>query len=248
MNALAKRLRELHHLDHPLVLPNVWNAGTARVCVSAGFPALATPSSGISESLGYEDGQRAPAEEMFAAAARIIRAVDVPVSVDAEAGYGLSPDEFAARLLDIGAAGCNVEDTAHPADTLVPVEEQARWLAALREAAPDLVVNARVDVFLHGAGATREAVDEAVARAKAYLEAGADCVYPILAPGEEVLAELVRRIPGPVNAMFTSGGPSLARLAELGVARITFGAGLYRAALRHVGEIAARIAAAEDPW
>jgi 2-methylisocitrate lyase-like PEP mutase family enzyme len=244
MTESAELLRNLHHRDLPLVLPNVWDAQTARLFAEEGFAALATPSAGLAESLGYEDGQQAPVTEMFAAAARIIRAVDVPVTVDAEAGYGLSAGEFAERLLAIGAAGCNLEDTALPARKLVPIRDQARWLAEVRAAAPALVINARVDVFLLGSGG----LDDAVERALAYLDAGADCVYPILPPDEATLAELVRRIPGPVNALFLPGGPSLRRLGELGVARITFGGGLYHATLKHARQMAGRIAAGENPY
>ncbi|MBB5138673.1 2-methylisocitrate lyase-like PEP mutase family enzyme [Thermocatellispora tengchongensis] len=259
MNDLAKRLRELHHQGHPLVLPNVWDAGTARVYAEAGFAALATPSSGIAASLGYADRQQAPVEEMFAAAERIARAareLDVPLTVDAEAGYGLPPAEFAERLLATGAVGCNLEDTAHPQGTLVAAEEQAEWLAAVRAAAPELVINARVDVFLRRRGPAGappdelvdELVDDAVSRAEAYVAAGADCVYPILPPDEDVLAELVRRIPAPVNALCVPEGPTLPRLAALGVARISFGGGLYDAMLAHARGAATRIAAGEDPY
>ncbi|RBQ17879.1 isocitrate lyase/phosphoenolpyruvate mutase family protein [Spongiactinospora rosea] len=243
MSDLAKRLRDLHSADRPLVLPNVWDARTAQVFAATGFPALATPSSGIAESLGHTDQQGAPVEEMFAAAARIAGAVDVPVTVDAEAGYGLPAKEFAARLLDTGAVGCNLEDSALPASGLVPVDEQVRWLSDVREAAPELVINARVDVYLHG-GTT----DEAVQRSIAYLGAGADCVYPILAPGEAAIAELVERVPGPVNVLFTPDGPSLPRLAELGVARVTFGGGLYHAMIDAVRGMAERIAAGASPY
>ncbi|MDF5754421.1 isocitrate lyase/phosphoenolpyruvate mutase family protein [Spongiactinospora sp. TRM90649] len=243
MNDLARRLRDLHFHDLPLVLPNVWDARTAQIFAEAGFPALATPSSGIAASLGYSDRQGAPYEEMFAVAARIAAAVDVPVTVDAEAGYGLPADEFAERLLATGAVGCNLEDTDHATSSLVPVKEQARRLADVRRAAPDLVINARVDVFLH-----KGTVAEAVERALAYLDAGADCVYPILAREERAIAELVERVPGPINEMFTARGPSLTRLAELGVARITFGGGLYEAVIGAVREMATRITAGSNPY
>src|SRR5919198_6023828 len=111
-------LRSLHRPGTPLLLPNVWDVATARAVVAAGFPVVATTSWGVAEALGYEDDQRAPAEEMLAAAARICRSVDVPVTIDAEAGYGLEPAELVARLRQIGAAGCNLEDTDHTAGAL----------------------------------------------------------------------------------------------------------------------------------
>ncbi|MEV5410890.1 isocitrate lyase/phosphoenolpyruvate mutase family protein [Thermopolyspora sp. NPDC052614] len=244
--ARAGLLRDLHHRADVLVLPNVWDAQTAKIFEQAGFPALATPSSGIADSLGYADRQLAPATEMFAAAARIIRSVGVPVTVDAEAGYGLTPAELAERLAETGAAGCNLEDTAHPQGTLVAIEEQAEWLAAVRAADPHLVINARVDSFLRGKGPVEELLQDAITRAEAYLAAGADCVYPILAP-TAVLGELTERIPGPVNAMFLPNGPSLAELAELGIARVTFGGQLYDHTLGLVRQMAERLTAGQNP-
>ena len=178
-SAAAAALRALHVPGRPLVLPNAWDAGTARLVAEAGFPVVATSSAAVAESLGYADHQEAPAAEMFAAAARVVRAVDVPVTVDAEAGYGLPAAEFAARLARTGAVGCNLEDTDHAAGGLAPAGRQAEYLAAVRAASPDLVINARVDVFV-GADDEHAVLGEAVERARAYVAAGADCVYPIL--------------------------------------------------------------------
>src|SRR5215469_3850041 len=110
----AERLRALHNRAEPIVLPNAWDAATARAVVQAGFPAVATTSSGVSEALGYDDGEHTPPDEMFSAIRRITRVVeDTPVTADIEAGYGLSPSELARRLLEAGAVGCNLEDTDH---------------------------------------------------------------------------------------------------------------------------------------
>jgi len=247
----------MHGGPQPLILPNVWDAASARVSADAGFAALATSSAAMAAALGYRDGQT-PGDEMLAAAARIARSVGVPVTVDVESGYGLSPAELVARLADAGVIGCNLEDSDPAARALADPARQAGYLAAIRaEAGQELVINARVDAFMRqpprSAGAeagpaVATAVDEAVARAGRYLAAGADCVYPILAP-PEALAELVQRIPGPVNAMFVPDGPSLAELAGFGVARITFGSGLYtqvpevmRALARDLAADAARLA------
>src|SRR3954467_14048918 len=182
-------LRSLHRPGAPLLLPNAWDVATARAVVAAGFPVVATTSAGVADTLGYEDHEGAPAEEMLAAAARIARGVEVPVTVDAEAGYGMQPAELVAALRSAGAAGCNLEDSDHAAGTLRDPDRHAEWLRAVRQAASDdghpLVINARVDVFVGpffaGAGpeALAELVPEGVQRANAYLEAGADCVYPI---------------------------------------------------------------------
>ena len=145
-------LRSLHRAGDPLLLPNVWDAATARAVVAAGFPVVATTSWGVAASLGFEDGEGAPAAEMLAAAGRIVRSVEVPVTVDAEAGYGMEPAEVVAALLAVGAAGCNLEDTDHSAGRLRDPDQHATWLRAVRAAASAdgyrLVVNARVDNFL----------------------------------------------------------------------------------------------------
>ncbi|WP_242909601.1 isocitrate lyase/PEP mutase family protein [Actinomadura terrae] len=238
----ARRLRDLHRPGDPLLLPNVWDAGSARAVQEAGFPALATASAAISAMLGYPDHQVAPAEEMFAAAGRVIRVADVPVTVDAEAGYGLEPAELVDRLLAIGAAGCNLEDTY--ADGLARPETQAAYLAAVRAAAGDaLVINARADSFIAKAA---DPVADATARGRLYLEAGADCVYTIGAPLDAVPA-LVEGIPGPVNAN-QFPGTSLADLAAAGVARVSYGPRPYHQALAALKEFAGRVLAKEDPY
>ncbi|MET8997986.1 isocitrate lyase/phosphoenolpyruvate mutase family protein [Amycolatopsis sp. NPDC004169] len=223
----AAALRALHVPGKPLVLANVWDADTAKLVEAAGFPAVATSSVAVAAALGFADGEQAPAAEMFAAAARIAKAVGVPVTVDAESGYGLSGAELAARLLDAGAVGCNFEDTDHATGDVRPVEAQAARIAALREAAGDgLVINARVDSF-RGVD-PQEALEAGVARAKAYLEAGADCVYPIHLRTPELIAEFVRETGGAVNTAAWPGGPGLESLADLGVARISLGGGLWQ--------------------
>jgi 2-methylisocitrate lyase-like PEP mutase family enzyme len=216
----------------PLVLPGPWDAAAARVFVDAGFPALATPSAGVAASLGYEDGAT-PAEEMFAAVARIVRAVDVPVSADVEDGYGLAPKELVERLLETGAVGCNLEDST--GGVLKDPVRHADWLAGVRAAAGDrLFVNARIDTFVRGVADPERAIE----RAALYVAAGADCVYPIDAP-LGVLPLLRAGIQGPVNAFGRPEGPSLADLGERGATRITFGPGLQRRATAALREIAA---------
>jgi 2-methylisocitrate lyase-like PEP mutase family enzyme len=232
-------LRSLHVPGRPLVLPNAWDATSARAVVAAGFPVVATTSGGVAAALGYEDDERAPAEEMLAAAARISRSVDVPVTIDAEAGYGLEPAELVDRLREIGAAGCNLEDTDHGAGALREPAEQAGRLRRVREAAAaagyGLVINVRIDVFLRtGRGPQRDLVPDAVRRAKAYFEAGADCVFPIFLAERDAIAAFVDEAPGPVNILVTPRAPSPAELAELGVARVSYGSGLYRQTLERL--------------
>ncbi len=213
----AAALRALHVPGDPLILPNAWDAGTARQVERAGLPAVATTSSGVAEALGYADGEQTPVEEMLAAVARIARAVEVPVTADMEAGYRLDGAELGRRVAEAGAVGLNLEDTDHanhPA--LVPAERHAERIAQVKDAA-DLVLNARVDVHLRG-GTTAEALE----RARAYRDAGADCVYPIGITDEATIAAFVE-LGMPVNVLLRPGAPPIERLAELGVARISLG-------------------------
>jgi 2-methylisocitrate lyase-like PEP mutase family enzyme len=222
--------------------------------VAAGFPVVATTSGGVAGALGHEDHERAPGDEMLAAAARIARGVEVPVTVDAEAGYGMEPGELVAALRDGGAAGCNLEDTDYAAGGgLRDVDRQAERLRAVRQAASEdgygLVINARIDVFLGpllgGADpAGQEAlVPEAVRRANAYFEAGVDCVYPLVLFEPNALRRFMSEVSGPVNIVRMPPTPSVAQLAALGVARVSWGHFLY---LDAMARFADQLAALQD--
>jgi 2-methylisocitrate lyase-like PEP mutase family enzyme len=239
-------LRSLHRPGAPLLLPNAWDVATARAVVAAGFPVVATTSGGVASTLGYEDHEGAPGDEMLAAAARIASGVDVPVTVDAEAGYGMEPAELVAALRSMGAAGCNLEDSDYAAGTLRDPDRHAEWLQAVRQAASEdeypLVINARIDVFLHpflagaGPGTQEELVPEALRRANAYLEAGVDCVFPITLWEPDALRHFMSDVRGPVNIVRLPQAPSLAELAEVGVARVSWGILLHREAMARFEE------------
>jgi 2-methylisocitrate lyase-like PEP mutase family enzyme len=242
----CEQLRSLHTPGEPLLLPNAWDVATARAVVAAGFPVVATTSLGVAASLGYDDHEGAPADEMLAAAARIARGVDVPVTIDAEAGYGMDPQELVAALRNAGAAGCNLEETDHASGSVRDLRERAAWLAAVREAAsPDdypLVINARVDLFLgpYVAGADPgtqiELVPDALERANAYLECGADCVYPIALWEPDALQQFMSGVDGPVNVSRVPQLQSLEEVAALGVARVSWAIFLFLGAMAHFGE------------
>jgi 2-methylisocitrate lyase-like PEP mutase family enzyme len=248
----ADALRRLHMGPRPLVLPNAWDVASARLVVTAGFPVVATSSGAIAATLGYEDSDSMPVDEAFGVIARITGSVSVsvPVTADVEAGYRLSPEDLVERLLEAGAVGCNLEDTDHHGGAgLVDAGENAERLRAARHAATeagvDIVLNARVDV-LRLEGDRRDLFEEAVRRARLYLRAGADCVFPIRLADDELIREFVRRVEGPVNVV-AAGAPPLARLAELGVARVSF-AGflmnqLYGAHEAKLCDISAEVAA-----
>ena len=242
LDSRCELLRSLHVPGAPLVLPNAWDAASAKAVVNAGFPVVATTSAGVAAALGYTDHEGAPAEEMLAAAARIGRSVDVPVTVDAEAGYGMEPAELVAALREAGAAGCNLEDTNHASGELRDAAEHAAWLGSVREAASaagyGLVLNARVDVFL---SADRDApqgnlVPEALSRARAYLEAGVDCVYPIGLWDAAAVRAFVSKAGGAVNILALPRAPSVAELAAVGVARVSYGGLLYRRVMEQFGD------------
>jgi len=232
LQARCELLRSLHRRGDPLLLPNAWDVATAKAVVAAGYPVVATTSWGVAASLGYDDEERAPADEMIAAAARIAKSVKVPVTVDAEAGYGMQPDELVAALHDAGVAGCNLEDTEWPARSLHDPDRHADWLAAVREAASaagyPLVINARIDAFFHpflaDEGGSQEAfVTEAVRRANVYLEAGVDCVYPICLWETNAIRRFMSEVSGLVNITREPQAPSIAELSALGVARVSWG-------------------------
>ena len=215
-----------------LVLPNAWDVASARAFAALpGCRALATTSAAVARALGWEDGEQTPRDEMLRVVERIAAAVDVPVTADLEAGYG-DPPGTAAAAFAAGAAGMNLEDSR--ADELLPVEEQVGIIAAVRAAAPELVVNARVDTFICGDSDVAHAIE----RGNAYLAAGADCVYPIAAPADAIGA-LAEGIGGPVNILFGPESPGLDELARLRVARVTFGSGLAAVALTAATRVAA---------
>jgi 2-methylisocitrate lyase-like PEP mutase family enzyme len=229
----AAVLRALHVSGHPLVLPNSWDAASARTIEEAGFPAVATSSAAVAATLGWGDGEAAPVEDMLAAAGRIARSVNVPVTVDFERGYRLKPPELVERLAETGVAGLNLEDSDPATGVMIDAAQQADFLAAVRAAAQaasiDLVINARTDSFLRRVGTPEEQLAASVDRGSRYLAAGVDCVYPLGVTEPEVIRALVEAIPGAVNV---ARGPqaklTLADLAGLGVARVTFGPSLQR--------------------
>jgi 2-methylisocitrate lyase-like PEP mutase family enzyme len=218
-------------------LVNVWDVVTARVVEDLGFPAVATTSAGIAASLGFADGERIPFDEMLGVVSRIARAVDIPVTADMESGYGLEPEELGKRLVDAGAVGLNLEDGTDSGggEPLLDVKAQSARIGALKEkgraSGVDLVVNARVDVYLLSVGDPKDRFDETVRRAAAYRNSGADCIFVPGVRQEEVIGELARAIEAPLNVLAVPGTPPIPRLAELGVARVSLGSGPARASL-----------------
>ena len=242
--ALAQRFRALHQTGQPLLLPNAWDAGSAALFADLGFNAIATTSGGVAWSLGYADGECVPLAELLTVVRRIVRVVDVPVTVDFEAGFGVTPvlvGESVRALLDTGAVGLNLEDgIAHA--SLRPLDEAAARIAAARKAADAAAVpafiNARVDNWIVG-GADGDALfDDAVQRARAYLDAGADGIYPIALADPDTIRRFCAAVPAPVNVGARAGLPDLAALGRLGVARVSTATRLAMVALAAAREAA----------
>lgn len=243
--ARAAALRDWHHGPKILVLPNAWDCVSARLFEQAGFPAIATTSGGIAAMLGYPDGQRISAREMLQIVGRIAVAVSAPVTADLEAGYGKTVAEVAETMrqaIAAGVAGANLEDGRGPNQPLAEIAYQTDIIKAVREvaAACDIpfVLNARVDVYLHGTGDPTDRFAQAVERAIAYRDAGADCVFPIGLKDRETIARFVREVRCPVNIMAGPGAPAISELERIGARRVTFGSGLMRALLPFVQRMA----------
>ncbi|MGX9885258.1 isocitrate lyase/PEP mutase family protein [Streptomyces sp. NPDC002276] len=230
----ALAFHALHVAGRPLVLPNAWDAASARIVEDAGAAAVATTSAGLAWALGVADGDRLDLDRSMAAVARITSTVTVPVSADIESGFAKDPAGVAdtvRAVLAAGAVGVNIEDALYGGEgVLRPVAEQAERIAAAREAADaegvPLFVNARIDTFLRGAGG----VDATLERAAAFRAAGADGIFVpgVVEPG--TVQELADGIDGPLNVLVGPGAPPVAELAALGVARVSAGSSVALAA------------------
>jgi 2-methylisocitrate lyase-like PEP mutase family enzyme len=237
MSAKFDTFAALHIAGDPIVLFNVWNAGSAQAAERVGAKAIATGSWSVAAAHGLTDAEALPIDLALASATRIVGAVALPVTIDFEGGYAVDPAAFAANLAKLaatGAIGCNVEDQVIGGEGIHPIDAHAARIAAARAAVgPAFFINARTDIFLKAPPETHDAakVDAALERACAYADAGASGFF---VPGLADLA-LLKRVceasPLPVNVMAVPGAPTRAAFAEVGVARISHGPFPYRAAL-----------------
>ncbi len=228
------------HSRRPLVLPNAWDAASARVIELCGALAIASTSAGVSWSHGRGDGQKLTREEMIQAIRYMVQTVSVPVTADIEGGYGGGSTHDVAEtvraLIAIGAVGINLEDSpGRNGEVLLAPEAHAERIRAAREAASaargDLVINARTDVYLFQVGAPETRFEAAVQRANRYRAAGADCSFVPGVIDADTIAALVRAIDGPLNIMAMPGAPSAPQLGQLGVARVSVGSAITQRAL-----------------
>jgi 2-methylisocitrate lyase-like PEP mutase family enzyme len=229
----AEIFRQAHKAPPLLLLPNAWDAMSARQFEAAGFGAVATTSGGLAWALGFADGERAPWHEVVAAHARIVRAVRVPVTADIEAGYGDTPDQIGQRVTEIlqaGVVGFNLEDGTSSRDEPVrSIEDAAARIRAARAAATaagvPAVINARVDLYIKNVGDPAGRLEATTRRAKAYLAAGADCIYPFALADVAATAQLVKALDGrPINIVARPDTP-LPELERIGVARVSIASG-----------------------
>ena len=246
---LGRRFLKLHHGPKILLLPNAWDVSSALIFEDAGFPAIGTTSAGVAFSLGYPDGQKIPREEMLAVVRRIAEAVEVPVTADVEAGFGITPEEVAdtARaVIAAGAVGMNLEDGIEgKPDFLADVNLQKEIIHAVLDAAAvsavPFVLNARTDIFLYGIGAAETRLARAIERLNAYGAAGAQSLFAPGVKDAETISQLTRGIAGPLNILATAGTPPATELERLGVARVSVGSGPMRATLGFLDRMAVQL-------
>jgi 2-methylisocitrate lyase-like PEP mutase family enzyme len=226
----AQDFRGLHHGKRILILPNAWDVPSARVFENAGFPAVATSSAGLMVSLGYPDGEVMDRDEFVSAVRRIARVLLVPLSVDIVAGFGKTTKEVLTTvkaILKAGGIGINIEDFVHATKKLYPIERQVENVRGIRKLGDTvgipLVINARTDALRFGTGDEEAKFAEAVRRAIAYRDAGADCVYPMGLIEAVSIRRFLKELDFPINVMVRKGLPPITDLENLGVARVSFG-------------------------
>lgn len=231
-------------------MPNAWDPVSAKVIESAGAAAIATSSAAMSWAHGRRDGNRLSRDEAIQATSRIVQATNLPVSADIESGYGANENDLAATLrglLDVGVVGINLEDagTGRPNDPLWPIDTAARRVQVARAVASErgipMYINARVDTYIAQWGEPEDRFAETLRRGAAYLDAGASGIFVPHVADLSVITELVAGIEGPVNILVGPGSPTVAKLAGVGVARVTTGSSLAASALGFLGECAAEV-------
>src|ERR1700737_4568047 len=241
----AQALLALHQPGNPVILPTVWDAWSARLAVDTGFAALTVGSHPLADSVGKADQEGMTFDDVLTRVKQITAAVDVPISVDIESGYGESPTRLITGLLDAGAVGLNIEDTVHSeGKRLRSSSEHAELVGALRSAADaagvHVVINARTDLFLRQEGDASDRVERAVARLTEAAGAGADVLYPVGRHDPETLRRLAAELPLPVNAIALPDRDDPASFGPLGVGRISFGPFLQYALAAPAKELLAR--------
>lgn len=242
----AKDFLALHHDPKLLVLPNIWDPLGAKLLGSLGYPAIATASAAVAYSMGYDDGQKINFDLMLDVIRRIADSVQIPLTTDIESGYAENPKEVAEnvrQVLGAGAVGINIEDSTAEDSPLLPINFQQERIAAVRQMAEQegipLVINARIDVFLSGVAKSKsERLSETITRGKAYLEAGADCIYPITVGDIETLQQIKTEIDAPINVYASASTAPMHELEDIGISRLSLGPGFLKASLTTMKKVA----------
>jgi 2-methylisocitrate lyase-like PEP mutase family enzyme len=245
----AKEFLSLHRSDKILLLPNIWDPIGARILQAKGFPAAATASAAISASLGYKDGEKIKYSSHLEIIKRIANSVDIPVTADIESGYASDLNQLNENinfLLDAGAVGINLEDSIGKEGILRNINEQSERISVIRETAEKrgihLVINARTDVFLSKENRPmEELISEAIKRAEVYINAGADCFYPVGVLDLETVKILRKEITAPINILGSAKSVPLKTLREIGINRVSFGPFIFRSLLKKFSDIADEI-------
>lgn len=238
----AKNFHDIHKQATTFVLPNAWNAISAKVFEERGFQAIGTTSAGIATSLGYADGQNLPFEKLIETIASITRAVNIPVSADIEAGYGFTIDEIVANVSEViaaGAIGINIEDgTGDAEDPISDITVQVENIEAIKELSDSLFINARTDMYWGNVGEPEARLEETIQRAKSYVKAGANCIFiPGMTDIEEIKT-IRKEISVPINLLVNPNLPPLTDLSAIGIERVSCGSAPFRATVTLLKSIA----------
>jgi 2-methylisocitrate lyase-like PEP mutase family enzyme len=246
----AEKFLKYHQEKEILVLLNSWDIGSSKIIEASGYKAIATTSMGIAASLGYPDCQVIQLSEMINVISGIVNAVQVPVTVDIEAGYGNNVDEIVEsvrKIIDTGIVGINIEDSIDLSPVLIDESEFCERISAIRELSDSLgfhlVINARTDSFYTSSASTQEKLSESIRRGNKYREAGADCIFVQPVWQKDIISTLVKEINAPVNILSNPANaagipPSVRELQDLGVARLSMGSGLLKATLALIKKVA----------
>lgn len=242
----AEQLLRLHHDPKLLILPNIWDPIGARLLEGLGYPAAATASAAVAFSLGYDDGQKITLEAMIEAVRRVANSVDIPVTADMEGGFAEQPEDVAENMRQViraGAVGINFEDSTMEGGPLHEIAFQCARIRAIRSMADQegvpLVINARTDVYIRADDISPdERLAETVVRARAYMEAGADCIYPIVVHDLDTLKAIQTAVQAPINVLGLPSAPPMRDLEAAGIARLSLGPMFFKAALTKMQTVA----------
>lgn len=245
----ALAFKTFHQKEQPLILPNIWDSMGALLLQELGYEAVATSSSAMALSQGYADGQKMPFELVQQLVERIAHSVDLPVSVDIENGYAENDEQLVAniqRIIQSGVVGINYEDSDKLNHELIPIDQQAKRIRLIRQTAEEmgvsLFINARIDVFLPSSALTRQQQKkEALLRGNAYIDAGADGLFPILLKDHSTIEMLCQHFPIPINIMKIAGSASIQDLIDMGVKRISLGGGFMKLAIERLKTVASEL-------